>query len=195
MDLVALIKLMERTGVFQEGHFLLSSGMHSGRYLQCALLLQHPDLAEQVCAALAQRFVGEGIQVVLGAALGGILVAHETARALGARALFAEREGGRLVLRRGFAIHPQERVLLVEDVITTGGTVRELFDLVEAMGGEVVGVGALVDRSAGKAVLPGKRREALLALEIETYPPAECPFCREGIPLVKPGSRPGKDSS
>lgn len=189
MDLVALIKLMERTGVFQEGHFLLSSGMHSGRYLQCARLLQHPDLAEQVCAALAQRFVGEGIQVVLGAALGGIIVAHETARALGARALFAEREGGRLVLRRGFTIHPGERVLLVEDVITTGGTVRELYGLVEEAGGEVVGVGAIVDRSAGRMILPGKRLEALLALEIETYLPPECPLCQGGIPLVKPGSR------
>ncbi|MDR5695694.1 MAG: orotate phosphoribosyltransferase [Armatimonadota bacterium] len=189
MDLTALVKVMERTGVFQEGHFLLSSGMHSARYLQCALLLQHPDLAQQVCAALAQRFAGEEIQVVLGAALGGIIVAHETARALGARALFAEREEGKLVLRRGFTISPQERVLLVEDVITTGGTVRELNSLVEEAGGEVVGVGAIVDRSAGRAILPGRRLEALLTLEIETYPPEECPLCQKGIPWVKPGSR------
>lgn len=188
-----VLTLLRDTGVLMEGHFQLSSGRHSHRYLQCARVLQYPVLAERLGRELAGRWrdvAGEtgGISAVVGPALGGILVAYEVARGLGARALFTERQEGRMTLRRGFTIAAGEAVLVVEDVITTGGSVREVLEVVSRWGGRTVGVGALVDRSGGLADLSVPVR-ALASLTMESYPPADCPLCRRGVPVQKPGSR------
>ncbi|MDR7401465.1 MAG: orotate phosphoribosyltransferase [Armatimonadota bacterium] len=183
-----VIALLRQTGAFQTGHFLLSSGMHSPQYIQCALLLQYPEHAARVGAALADRFRASRPQAVIGPAYGGMIIAHEVARALGARSLFAERVEGKFELRRSFAIAPGERVLVVEDVVTTGAATREVARLVERLGGVVVGVGAIVDRSAGPLRFDCPV-EALAAIEAPAYIPSLCDLCREGVPLVKPGSR------
>lgn len=183
-----VLQLFQDFGALLEGHFLLTSGLHSGRYFEKFLVLQHPELTETLCRALAQRFQNDGVQVVVGPAVGGILLAHETAKALGTRSLFTEREGGRMRLRRGFAIRPGERVLVVEDVVTTGGSVQEVLDVVAQAKGELVGVGLLVDRSGGRADF-GVRTEALLHLEVEAYRSDDCPLCRDGIPMTARGSR------
>lgn len=180
--------LYHSTGALLRGHFRLSSGLHSDTYLQSALVLQRPEDATRLGAALAARFPGTRIDAVVAPALGGVLVAHEVARALGTRSVFTEREDGRMTLRRGFRISPGERCLVVEDVVTTGGSTREVMTAVEEAGGVIAGVGALVDRSGGKAALP-EPRAALLTLEAPTYPPDACPLCRSGVPVVKPGSR------
>ena len=186
-----VLALYERTGALLKGHFLLSSGLHSSTYLQSALVLQYPEHAEALGAELAGRFREEPIDLVIAPALGGIIVAHEVARPLGVRALFAEREGGEMRLRRGFAIRPGERCLVVEDVVTTGGSTKEVMGLVQTAGGVVVGAGALVDRSGGAVAFP-VRHAALVTLAIENFPPESCPFCRQGFPpLIKPGSRIG----
>ena len=185
-----ILKIFKDCGALLEGHFLLSSGLHSSQYLQCALVLQHPTHAERLCALLARPFQGQGIRVVAAPALGGVIVAHEAARALGARALFTERAEGRMTLRRGFQIAPGERTLVVEDVITTGGSTREVIHVVEEHGGKVAGVGCLVDRSGGSPF--EVERHCLVRLEIPNYAPEACPLCREGRPLVKPGSRQAK---
>lgn len=179
---------IRRTGVLSRGHFLLSSGRHSGQYMQCAKLLQYPEEAEQAGRALADLFREERVEVVIGPALGGIIIAHETARSLGVRCLFAERKDGVMQLRRGFAIEQGERVLVVEDVVTTGGSVREVIRLVESLGGQVIGVGSLIDRSGGVSPFAVPFR-SLLRVDIQSYSPGECPLCREGIPAEKPGSR------
>jgi orotate phosphoribosyltransferase len=183
-----LLSIFQQTGALLEGHFQLTSGLHSPRYLQCALVLAHPRHAEWVGRALASHFAEEQVAAVVAPAIGGIIVAHETARALGARALFTEREGGRMTFRRGFKLSESERVLVVEDVVTTGGSTRETIDAVTGAGGKVVGAGSLVDRSGG-AVDVGVRRVALMTLDVPAYDPADCPLCREGTPAVKPGSR------
>lgn len=175
-------------GAVQEGHFLLSSGLHSPAYVQSALLLQYPDEAEAAGRALAERVRALRPDVVVGPALGAVLVAHEVARALGVRALFAERHDGRLQLRRGLAVTRGERVVVAEDAVTTGGTTREVAALVGAAGGDVVAVVALVDRTGGTSVLPWPL-EALITLDLPTFPAAACPLCQAGPPLVKPGSR------
>jgi len=185
----AILDEFRRAGALLEGHFLLSSGRHSPVYFQCALLLQNPRRAENLCGRLARRFADRGVETVLAPAVGGILVAHEVARALGARAIFAEREDDRMRLRRGFSLRPGERVLLVEDVVTTGGSLREVQALAREAGAEVVAVGALVDRTAGRDPGFGMPLEALVRLDAPTYAPEECPECRRGLPLVKPGSR------
>lgn len=187
-DTQPILSLFERSGALLRGHFLLTSGLHSPVYLQCALVLQNPANAEQLGRALAEEFKDERIDAVVAPAVGGIIVAHEVARALGARGLFTEREAGAMTLRRGFSLSPGERVLVVEDVVTTGGSTRETMDAVRQAGGVVVGAGALVDRSGG-AVDLGVRRAALITLSVPTYDPVECPQCREGMPAVKPGSR------
>ena len=187
-----LLAIFRETGALLEGHFELTSGLHSPRYLQCALVLQHPPHAEWIGKALGLRFGDERISAVVAPAIGGIIVAHETARALGARALFTEREAGVMTLRRGFRVEPGERVLVVEDVVTTGGSTRETIDAVRSAGGLVVGAGSAVDRSGG-AVDLGIRREALLTLEVPAYEPNECPLCKQGTPAIKPGSRKRKD--
>lgn len=189
MEKNRVLQVFEETGVLQEGHFLLTSGRHSDRYMQCAKVLQHPKYAEELCAALAEKFRAAGIDVCVGPAMGGIIVAYETARRLGCRALFAERDAsGAMTLRRGFHIEPGEKVLVLEDVITTGGSVQEVIDLVKSMGAHVAGVGVLVDRSGGKADF-GVPLVSLLEMDINTYSPEECPLCARGVPAVKPGSR------
>lgn len=183
-----LLTVLRKHSALLEGHFILSSGLHSDRYVQCALVLQHPQVAGQLCALLAENLRHLGASVVAAPALGGVLVAHEVARALGTRALFTERKEGSMTLRRGFSVEPGERTLVVEDVITTGLSTRETIRCVEEAGGRVVGAGALIDRSGGGADL-GLPTAALLTLKIQNYSPADCPFCKSGIPAVKPGSR------
>ena len=191
-----LLKIFQQSGALLEGHFQLTSGLHSPRYLQCALVLQYPQHAEFIGRALAAQFSDDRIDAVCAPAIGGIIVAHETARAIGARALFTEREAGVMTLRRGFRLQQGERVLVIEDVVTTGGSTRETIDAVIDADGVVIGAGSVVDRSGG-AVDLGVRRQSLLTLEVPSYHPSECPLCKEGIPWMKPGSRknePGRPS-
>jgi len=183
-----MLTLLTQTGALLEGHFLLTSGKHSGQYVEKFRLLERPAVTARLGSALASRFAEAHVELVAGPAVGGILLAHETAKALGTRMVFAEREGGVMKFRRGFQIDPGQRVLVVEDIVTTGGSVQEVLDCVRAAGGEIVGVGLLVDRSGGKATFD-VRTEALLTLNIETYEPEACPLCQQGMDLVKPGSR------
>jgi orotate phosphoribosyltransferase len=183
------LALYEKTAALMRGHFRLTSGLHSDVYLQSALVLQYPEHAGALGAALAAPFRDAGATTVLAPAIGGILVAHEVARALGARALFTEREDGVMRLRRGFILGAGERCLVVEDVITTGGSTREVVACVEQHGGRVVGVGSLIDRSGGTAEFPG-RRVALARVAASAWRPEECPLCGAGAgPAIKPGSR------
>lgn len=190
MDQAEVLALFRNAGALLEGHFLLSSGLHSGHYLQAALVLQQPERAAMLGSELARRMIGmaEPVEFVIAPALGGILVGHEVARALGVRSLFAEREAGVLKLRRGFHIAPGERGFVVEDVITTGRSTRETIHVVEESGGTVIAAGSLVDRSAGKTEwdIP---RIALATLDIPTFKPEDCPSCRSGSMPIKPGSR------
>jgi orotate phosphoribosyltransferase len=183
-----LLTIFQRTGALLDGHFQLTSGLHSPRYLQCALVLQYPEHAEYVGRALAAKFSDDRVDAVVAPAIGGIVVAHETARAIGARALFTEREAGVMTLRRGFRLSRGERVLVVEDVVTTGGSTRETIEAVVEADGVVIGAGSIVDRSAG-AVDLGVRRQSLLTLEVASYNLQDCPLCKEGVPFIKPGSR------
>jgi orotate phosphoribosyltransferase len=183
-----VLDIYRKTGALLTGHFLLSSGLHSEQYLQSALVLQQPDIATKLCAALAEPFKGSNIQVVIAPALGGVFVSHETARALGVRALFAERVNGELTLRRGFEIRPGERVLVVEDVITTGKSTKETIEVVKQTGGVAVAAASLVDRSGGKAEL-GVPYKSLVTLTVPTYAPEACPLCKAGSVPMKPGSR------
>lgn len=182
------LTMFQQTGALLEGHFQLTSGMHSPRYLQCALVLQYPERAMWIGEQLAAHFRNEQVNAVVAPAIGGIIVAHEAARGLGVRALFTERENGVMTLRRGFRLDEGERVLVVEDVVTTGGSTRETIEAVTRAGGVVVGAGSVVDRSGG-AVDIGVRRVALLTLDVPAYDPVDCPLCREGTPAIKPGSR------
>jgi orotate phosphoribosyltransferase len=183
-----VLDIYKKTGALLTGHFLLSSGLHSEQYLQSALVLQQPDIATKLCAALADNFKNSGIEVVIAPALGGVFVSHETARALRVRALFAERVNGELTLRRGFAIKPAERVLVVEDVITTGKSTKETIEVVKKAGGVVVAAGALVDRSGGKADI-GVTCRSLVTLTVPAYTADACPMCKAGSTPIKPGSR------
>ena len=191
-----VLKIFEDNNALLKGHFLLTSGLHSDRYLQCALALQHPAVAEKLCAELAEKAKADSnigrIDLVIAPALGGVIVAHEVARALGARAIFTERQEKAMTLRRGFQIKPGERCLVVEDVITTGGSTREVIEVVAIHGGLTAGVGSLIDRSLnarGEAVDLGVPRHALAALEVPAYNSEDCPMCREGSTAIKPGSR------
>ncbi len=181
-------ELLEKYGAVRHGHFLLSSGLHSHQYFQCALVLQHPEAT----AELARRMVADlkpgPVDVVIGPAIGGIVLAYELARQLNARALFAEREEGRMKLRRGFELAPGERVLVTEDVVTTGGSAREVVELVREMGATPIGVVAIVDRSGGRVSFEVPFH-ALLVTKVSSYRPEYCPLCQEELPLVKPGSR------
>lgn len=183
-----VLDIYRTTGALLSGHFLLSSGLHSDRYLQSALVLQQPDIATRLCAALAVSFKDERIEAVIAPALGGVFVSHETARALGVRALFAERVNGELTLRRGFTIKQGERVLVVEDVITTGKSTRETIEVVRKAGGTVIAAASLVDRSGGKAEL-GVPYRSLVTLDVPAYNAENCPLCKAGSAPVKPGSR------
>lgn len=183
-----IMQIFHQTGALLEGHFLLSSGRHSDRYFQCALVLQYPEQAARLARELAGRVQLPTIQTVVSPALGGVIAGYEVARALGVRGIFAERENGRMTLRRGFSISPGEKVLVVEDVVTTGGSVREVMQVVREAGGVVAGVAALVDRSGGRVDF-GVPLWSLVQLEVQSYAPADCPLCRRELPLVKPGSR------
>ncbi len=188
----SLLRLFEERGALLQGHFLLTSGLHSPRYLQCARVLMDPALATRLGAQLAERLQslpgGRPPGAVVAPALGGVLVAHEVARALGCRGLFTERQDGAMTLRRGFTLEAGEGVVVVEDVITTGGSTREVMDAVVARGAKVLAVGSLVDRSGGKVDL-GVPRRSLLELEVPTYPAGACPLCAAGSKPEKPGSR------
>jgi orotate phosphoribosyltransferase len=186
-----VLELFRQSGALLEGHFRLTSGLHSNRYLQCALVLQHPPRAAALGAALAARLCSlkeEKADFVIAPALGGILVAHEVAREIGVRALFAERQDGILKLRRGFQIEPGEKAFVVEDVVTTGGSTKETMEVVTQAGGTVLAVGSFIDRSGGRADL-GVPRVALAVLDVPAYPPEECPLCKTGSQAIKPGSR------
>jgi orotate phosphoribosyltransferase len=184
------LDLYRRTGAYLEGHFRLSSGLHSPGYLQSALVLQHPGDARSLGAGIAEKVKSCRSTVVLSPALGGLIIGHEVARALGVRAIFAERAGGTaLTLRRGFTLAPSDRVLVVEDVFTTGKSTRETMEVARNAGAGVVGAAAIVDRSGGTIDF-GVPAYALVRLEVPTYEPEKCPLCAEGIALVKPGSRP-----
>jgi orotate phosphoribosyltransferase len=190
MNQAEVLALFKKSDALLEGHFRLSSGLHSSRYLQCALVLQHPDHAATLGSALAARMLEHADRPVLvvAPALGGILVAHEVARALGVRALFAERQEGILTLRRGFRIEPGETCFVVEDVVTTGGSTRETMDVVKQAGGVVTAAGAIIDRSGGRTDL-GVPGTALAVLDVPNYPPDDCPMCQSGSRAIKPGSR------
>ncbi len=182
------LKLYEKTGALMHGHFRLTSGLHSDVYLQSALVLQYPEHAAALGTALAAPFRDAGAATVLAPAIGGILVAHEVARALGVRALFTERETGAMTLRRSFTLAAGERCLVVEDVITTGGSTREVVECAEKSGGVVVGIGALIDRSGGAGRF-AQKRVALATVQATTWAPEECPLCKTGSAAIKPGSR------
>ena len=183
-----LLTMFRRSGALLEGHFRLSSGLHSLGYLQCALVLQFPQDGEAIGAALADRVRRFGANAVLSPALGGIVIGQEVARGLKVRALFAERQGGVLTLRRGFTLSPDDRVLVVEDVVTTAGSTRETIAVAEQHGATVVGACSIVDRSQGTHGLE-LPYEALLPICLPTYREADCPLCKQGVEVVKPGSR------
>src|SRR5918994_4363856 len=183
-----VLDLFRRSGALLEGHFRLTSGLHSDRYMQSALVLQYPEHAEALGAALAERTRHLQPTAVLSPALGGIVIGQEVARALGVRALFAERQEGALTLRRGFSLSNADRVLVVEDVLTTGGSTRETAAVATAAGAQVVGAAAIVDRGKDPARL-NLPLQALVQLDVPTYDPAACPLCAAGKPVVKPGSR------
>ena len=184
-----LLDLFRRSGALLEGHFRLTSGLHSSGYLQCALVLQHPQHAETLGRAIGDRTRGLRPTAVLSPALGGVVIGHEVGRALGVRALFAERQDGALALRRGFVIAENDRVLVIEDVLTTGGSTRETMQVAKASGAQVVGAASIVNRSAGPPDVDVPFA-SLLDIALPTYEPEKCPLCAQGLPVVKPGSRP-----
>lgn len=182
-------QLLIDTEAILEGHFLLTSGLHSPMYVEKFNVLQHPKYTEKLCKELAERFRDQKVELVIGPMTGGILLAHEVGKALGTRAIFTERENGKMTLRRGFRIEPGTRVLVVEDIVTTGGSVREVVDVVNEAGGELVGVGLLVDRSGGKADFGTDNVKALLHLNVPTYKPEACPLCNDGVEMTSRGSK------
>jgi len=194
----AVMKFFRDCNAYHKGHFKLSSGLHSGHYLQCALVLADPKVAARLCGELAKKFSAKGgsasggraskIDVVIGPAIGGITAAYEVARALSARGIFSEREEGKMILRRGFKLNRGDKVLVIEDVTTTGGSAKEVVKMAKSLGAKVIGVGAIIDRSGGKAKF-GVPFKSLAKLNIKTYGPKKCPLCKEGIPIIKPGSR------
>jgi orotate phosphoribosyltransferase len=192
LDKQHVLAVFRESKALLDGHFQLTSGLHSAEYFQCAKVLQFPKYTELLCGQLAGRFARSKIDVVISPALGGIVVGQEVGRQLGARTVFTERKEGRMLLRRGFEIRRNERVLVCEDVVTTGGSVFEVINIVKASGGVLAGVAYLVDRSGGKVqfdVEQGGLQYALLEMDVVAYMPEECPQCKKGLPVVKPGSR------
>ena len=183
--------MFRNAGAYLKGHFRLTSGLHSPEYLQCALVLQYPPYAEQLGKDLAERFARWGpIDLVAAPAIGGLIIGHEVARSLGARFIFAERDAsGKMVFRRGFSVGHGERAVVVEDVVTTGGSSREVIDALRAAGAEVLAQGSIIDRSGGHVGI-GVPRVALATMQVISYPPESCPLCQNGMPVEKPGSRP-----
>jgi orotate phosphoribosyltransferase len=184
------MEILKEAGVLLEGHFRLTSGRHSNKYLQCAKIFRNTKYSEELCAALAEQFKNDKVQIVIGPAMGAVQMAYEVSRPLHCENFFTERdEEGKMALRRGFAVNPGDRVLVVEDVVTTGGSVREVIDLVKAAGGVVVGVGSIVDRTGGKIDF-GVPFKAVISVDVESWGPENCPLCKAGAPApVKPGSR------
>ena len=185
----SLNSMFHKTGAILTGHFLLSSGLHSGGYLQCALLLSYPKYAAVLCKKLAQKFKKNKIEIVIGPAYGGIIVAYELARALNTQAIFAERKDGIMQLRRGFLIKKGQRVLIAEDVITTGKSVKEVIKTIRPYKPEILGIAALIDRSGKQNIFGKIRLTSAKKIHIKTYTPEKCPLCKAGIPIIKPGSR------
>ncbi|MGI8837986.1 MAG: orotate phosphoribosyltransferase [Pyrinomonadaceae bacterium] len=183
-----VIERFRQTGALLEGHFLLTSGLHSAVYLQCALVLQHPRTAEEFGREIAAHFRDAGIQTVASPAIGGIVIGHEVARALGARFIWTERENGKMTLRRGFSVSPGEKILVVEDVVTTGGSTRETIAVLQSLGADVRGAASIIDRSSGKVDV-GVPRIALATLNVPSVEPAACEACNRGEQAIKPGSR------
>jgi len=181
-------ELLIKTGAIMDGHFLLTSGLHSPHYVEKFNVLQQPKYTQQLCEAMAEKFKDANIETVVGPMTGGILLAHETGKALGTRAIFTERVDGKMTFRRGFSLHEGERVLIVEDIVTTGGSIKEVIEVVKAHGGVPVAVSMLVDRSGGKANFGDVPCTALLHMDVETYQPEECPLCQQGIEMTKRGS-------
>ena len=187
-----LLAMFRKSNALMRGHFELSSGLHSGHYFQCAQVIQYPKQATAICGELARRFRASKPNVVVGPAAGGIIVAFETAKLLGARAMYSERVDAEMQLRRGFTLSKKDRVLILEDAITTGESARKVAELVEGFGAKVVGVGTIVDRSGGKVKFAGHRFVKLFSLAFETFRPHECPLCSEQIPVTRPGRIPRK---
>jgi orotate phosphoribosyltransferase len=188
-----VMELFERTGAYLRGHFRLTSGLHSGEYLQCAKVLAHPAYAEELGRKLADQLrtvLNGDADVVLAPALGGLIIGHEVARAFNVPFLFAERDlaTGHMTLRRGFAVEPGQKAIVIEDVVTTGGSSREVIETVRAAGGIVLAAGSIIDRSNGRADL-GVPRVSLEQMNVVSYPPEDCELCKQGLPVVKPGSR------
>ncbi len=183
-----VIERFRQTGALLEGHFLLTSGLHSAVYLQCALVLQHPRTAEELGSEIAAHFRDAEIQTVASPAIGGIVIGHEVARALGARFIWTERENGKMILRRGFSVTPSEKILVVEDVVTTGGSTRETIAALQSLGADVRGAASIIDRSSGEADV-GVQRIALATLNVPSVEPGACDACNRGEQAIKPGSR------
>lgn len=184
-----LLVFFRQTGALLDGHFVLRSGLHSRQFFQCALLLQHTGIAAEVCGRLADKLRNLECDAVISPALGGIIVGQEVGRALGKRHIFAEKEAGGLVLRRGFQITPNERFIVAEDVVTRGGRVQETIDIVRAHGGKVAGIGVIVDRSGGKRPDFGCPFVSLIEMNVETFPADDLPADLAGVPAIKPGSK------
>jgi len=184
------VDFMLESGALMKGHFRLTSGLHSDEYCQCAKVLEHPEIASELGRMLADRFRDESIDIVVSPAIGGIVIGYEVARALGVRAIWAERDGGNMTLKRGFRLTPGERALIIEDVVTTGGSVKEVAGVVAEAGAEIVGFGFIMDRSREPMNLPARTEALLEGRKMKTYQPDDCPLCSDGIPVEKPGSRP-----
>lgn len=184
-----IIDIFEDSEALQNGHFRLTSGRHSNQYMQCAQVLKYPEYTEVLCEHMAESFVDDDVELVVGPAMGGVTLSYEMARQLGTASIFTERVDNKMVLRRNFYIPEGTRVLVTEDVTTTGGSVVEVVELVRAAGGVVVGTAVLVDRSGGKLDLGVDKQVSALTVDVVSYDPDECPLCKEGIPIEKPGSR------
>ncbi len=183
-----IIHIFEKTGALKKGHFKLTSGLHSSTYFQCALVLQYPEYCSLIAGKIADKFRDHKVDVVISPAIGGIVIGQEVGRQLGVRTIFSEREQGEMKLRRGFELKPGERVLICEDVVTTGGSVFEVLEIVKKYRAEIAGVGFIVDRSGGQVKF-SENRFSLVELSVESFQPEECPLCKENIPVNKPGSR------
>ena len=183
-----VLEIFRQSEVLLEGHFLLTSGRHSDKYLQCAKVFQYPSFSEELVKSLSEELSGDQIDMVIGPAIGGIILSYEMGRCLGIKTIFSERENGEMVLRRGFEIPQGSRVLVVEDVVTTGGSVFEVIKLVKELGSEVVGVGAFVDRSNGKVNF-GTPFYSVISMQVDSFEPYNCPMCKAKMSFVKPGSR------
>ena len=188
MSTSAMLDVFKTTGALLEGHFRLTSGRHSNTYFQCAKVLQYPEHLTAVCSEIAWHFAGKNVETVISPAIGGIVVGTEVGRQLGVKTIFAERKDGVMTIRRGFSLEPDERVLVIEDVITTGGSVAEVIELIKHSGASLVGVGSVVDRSNGRVRLADDHF-SVLSMEVINYTPEECPLCKEGVTIDAPGSR------